>query len=343
MVEIRSFARCELGRVNAVTISAERLRVTVLDYGATVQSVLVPDRAGVWRDVCLGYDTLEEYRKNPGYLGAAIGRNCNRIGGAAVELGGVPCALTANEGRNQLHGGLSGFDRRLWDVRAEGERAVFRTVLRDGEDGFPGNLRVQLAYYIENGCELHLEYTAVSDRDTVANFTNHSYWILNGAGSGSALGQLLRLNADRYTPADAENIPTGELRSTAGTCYDFRTEKPLGRDIGDPALAAVRGYDHNYCLNGTGLREAVRARSEQSGITLTVFTTQPGLQLYTANFLGPVAGKGGAVYGPHDAFCLETQFYPDAVHHENFPSPVLKAGDTARQTTICRFTAIKEE
>ena len=343
MVEIRSFGKCELGRVDAVTLSAERLRVTVLTYGVTVQRILTPDKSGVWRDVCLGYDTLEEYRKNPGYFGACVGRNCNRIGGASAVIAGNEYRLTANEGKNQLHGGLHGFNSTIWACEAEGERAVFTARFPDGLDGFPGNLAVQITCSIENGSDLRLDYEARSDRDTIANFTNHTYFNLNGAGSGTIETHALRLDADRYTPSDPENIPTGELRSVAGTCFDFRAGKPLGRELYDPLLSGTHGYDHNLCLNGAGLRRVGELFAPESGISLSMETTQPGLQLYTANWVAEgLPGKDGRRYGPHGAVCLEAQVYPDAPHHEQFPSSILKAGDTARQTTIYRFSN-KEE
>jgi len=343
MVEFRPFGKCELGRVDAVTLSAERLRVTVLTYGATIQKILTPDRNGSWRDVCLGYDTLEEYRKNPGYFGACVGRNCNRIAGACVTIGGREYPLTANEGKNQLHGGRSGFNCSLWSCEADGERAVFSAHFADGLDGFPGSLAVQITYSIENGSDLRIDYTAKSDQDTVANFTNHTYFNLSGAGSGPVYEQTLQLNADRFTPSDKENIPTGELRTVENSCFDFRTKKTFGRDIGDTMLAHTHGFDHNFCLNGTGLRTVAHAYSPETGIALAMETTQPGLQLYTGNWIAEgLAGKDGKQYGPHGAFCLEAQFYPDAVHHGNFQSPILKAGDTARQTTIYRFSDREE-
>lgn len=269
----------------------------------------------------LGYDTQAEYQHHDGYLGAVVGRFANRIGGARFALNGREYRLRANEGENQLHGGAVGFSHRLWTVEAaSGERAVFTLESPDGDEGYPGSLRVRVSYVLQ-GASLRIVYEALSDADTVCSLTNHSYFNLAGHASGSAAGQELCIEADAYTPVDASLIPTGEIAPVVGTALDFRCMRPIGS-----------GYDHNFVLRG-----GVHARSAESGITMAVTTTMPGLQLYTAGVLTERRGKGGAVYARGHGFCLETQHFPDAPNKPWFPSPLLRSGEHYRQETVFAF------
>lgn len=337
MITITDFGTLNGAPVKAVTLRSENLCATVLSYGATLQRLLVKDAQGAWTDVCLGYDDLDGYRNGTGYLGATVGRCANRIGGACFTLGGKTYPLTVNNGENHLHGGASGLDKQLWEPETDETGVTFRTRLRDGADGYPANLDVAVRCSIEDGCALRIDYTARADGDTLCNLTNHTYFNLNGAGSGDVLGHTLQICADAFTPTDGALIPTGEVRNVSGTCMDFRATKPIGRDIGDALLAGSGGYDQNFCLNGTSLRQVAAVCGEKSGIRMTVETTMEGMQLYTANGLGRGVYKDGKTYDRYGALCLETQRYPDAIHHESFPTPVLRAGESYRETTIYRF------
>ena len=284
----------------------------------------------------LGYDSLAEYEQNDGYLGAVVGRVCNRIAGAEFELDGNRYPLYQNDGANHLHGGKRGFDKYVWAVEELPDGLRLTRISPDGEEGYPGTMRASVTYRVD-GVSLRLDYEAESDRDTLCNLTNHSYFNLNGGGS--ALGHTLQIFADAVTERTPGLIPTGVLAPVAGTKFDFSAPKPLCRDLPgtDAGSLHTDGYDDNFCLSGTGLREAAVLTGDRSGIIMTVLTTTPGMQLYTANFLSPRTGKGGAQYQEGGAVCLETQFYPDAIHHANFPSPVLRAGSVYRETTILRF------
>lgn len=307
----------------------------ILPYGATLQSLWVPDRDGQQRDVVLGYESLQEYKDNDGYLGAVVGRHANRIAGAQFVLNGEEYRLAANEGRNQLHSGPNGLHQKVWDWQQTAENTVtLRTLSPDGEDGYPGTLEVAVTYTLCDGA-LVIDYEARSDRDTVCNLTNHAYFNLAGQESGAVTGHVLRVNADSYTPCGAGTIPTGEVRAVDGTALDLRQGAMLGERLGAAELAEYRGYDHNFCLSGS---PAAQLFCPESGICMETETTLPGLQVYTAGFLTERSGKDGAVYGKNHAVCLETQFWPDAMHHEHFPSPVLRAGEVYRHRTAYRFT-----
>lgn len=338
MLTIQRLPLCSRGAVVSVTLeNANHMRVTLLSYGATIQSICVPDRDGALTDVLLGYDSVREYEENDGYLGACIGRCANRIAGACFTLNGQRFPLTANAGEHQLHGGLCGLDKKLWSYTCRENSVVFTTVLADGEEGFPGRLDVCVVYTLTDDNALRIDYHAVSDADTIANFTNHAYFNLNGQGSGDVLGHTLQLRASAYTPAGAHTLPTGRIEPVDGTCMDFRAGKPIGRDIHDAALAPFRGYDTNLCLDGEGLRMVGQAVGDRSGIVMEVETTLEGVQLYTANGLSDRAGKRGAHYAPYSGFCLETQHYPDAINQPAFPSPVLRRGERLHETTVYRF------
>ena len=317
-----------------------------ITLGGVWVSMMVPDRDGKLADVVLGYDDLESYRKNPPHFGAPIGRNANRIGGAVITLGGKDYKLEANNGPNNLHSGPDFYHDRLWDCAAlesaEGSRLDFSLESPDGDQGYPGNARITVSYTLKGDNSLELEYRMVSDAETVANFTNHSYFNLAGHDSGDVMKQEVWLNATKYTPADAVSIPTGEIVPVAGTPMDFTEMKPIGRDIGEDfeALILGKGYDHNWVLDHPAgeLSLAAKAYDPASGRVMETYTDLPGIQFYTANFLnGELPGKGGATYGPRNAFCFETQYYPDAVHKPQFPSPVLKAGEEYHTVTVYRF------
>ncbi|MEE1774386.1 galactose mutarotase [Streptomyces sp. JV185] len=310
------------GRVHRWTLERDGTRVRVLTYGGIVQSVEVPDRDGARAQVALGLPDLAGYRAFPGpYFGALVGRYANRIGGARFELDGRTHRLTPNEGRNQVHGGAGGFDKRVWRAREVAGGVELSLVSEDGEEGFPGRLAVSAAYTLDEGGALRIAYRATTDAPTVLNLTNHTYWNLAGAGSGSALGQTLRIAAGRITPADAESLPTGEFLPVDGTRFDFREPRPVGA-----------GYDHNFVLDAAGTGPAAELYDAASGRVLTVTTTEPGLQLYTADHFD------GRPFGPCAGIALETQHFPDSPNRPAFPSTVLRPGEEFVSTTVYGFT-----
>lgn len=339
-IEKRSFGTTARGeRVTLFEIITPELTARVLDYGATVQALLVAGKDGNPVDVVLGHDTIEGYETHDGYLGACVGRVANRLGGAEFTLNGKTYKLAKNDGQNHLHGGLRGFDKYIWDAEVLEDGVKFSRVSKDSEEGYPGNLAVSVTYRVQNGA-LSITYDAKSDQDTLCNLTNHSYFNLNGGGS--ALSHVLQVNAERFLENSAECMPTGKILPVDGTPFDFRAPKPLGQDIDEAnqQLQNCGGYDHNFCLPDAGaLTEAAVLSSPESGITMKTLTTMPGMQLYTANFLGPWLGKGGAVYDRRGAVCLETQFYPNAMRCEGFRKPVLKAGEAYHQVTVYEFSS----
>ena len=314
----------------------------ITNYGGIVVSLKAPDRKGAMGDVVLGFDSLDGYLNSPSpYFGALIGRYGNRIGHAKFTLNGVEYKLAANNGENSLHGGKRGFNMAVWTARELPDGGIELTYLsKDGEEGYPGNLKVTVAYHLTDANELRIDYAATTDKDTVLNLTNHAYFNLKGAGEGDILGHLSMLNADRFTPVDAGLIPTGELRPVNGTPFDFRKPTAIGARIGqsDEQLKLGKGYDHNWALNGSGMRLAARVEEPSTGRVMEVRTDQPGVQFYTGNFLdGSIKGKGGKVYGFRSGFCLETQHFPDSPNKPKFPTTVLKPGETFRSTTVYRF------
>ena len=307
------------------------VEVSITNYGGTVTSIKVPDRNGVFGDIVLGYDTIEEYMRNPRYLGALIGRYANRIAGGRFSLNGVEYQLAQNNnGANHLHGGVRGFDKRIWKVSETPASLHFEYFSPDGEENYPGNLTVAVDYSLNDQNELRIEYHATTDKDTIINLTNHSYF--NLAGHGTILDHELTLQADSFTPVSDELIPTGEIRAVDGTRMDFRT----------PRVISEGGYDHNFVLNDWQLgsvRSVAKLREPKSGRVMEVFTTQPGIQFYSGNFLdGSLIGKGGVAYEKYAALCLETQHFPDSPNQPNFPSTVLRTGETYNETTIYKFT-----
>lgn len=326
-----------------------RVEARITNYGGIVVSLKVPDGNGNLADVVLGFDSLAEYLANPGpYFGALIGRYANRIAQGRFLLDGVEYHLDKNNGPNTLHGGAGGFDKKVWAPRElpdGGLELQYRG--KDGESGFPGNVIVTATYHLTDANELRIDYSATTDKNTVINLTSHSYFNLKGAGSGDILGHVVTLNADRFTPADASLIPTGELRAVAGTPFDFRNPTAVGARIGqdNEQLRLGNGYDHNWVINkrGNNLVLAARVEDPETGRVLEVHTTEPGIQFYTANFLdGTIRGKGGKIYGRRSALCLETQHFPDSPNHKDFPSTTLRPGDRFQSATVYRFLTARK-
>ena len=329
--------------------NAKGMEVAITNYGGIIVSVKVPDRAGKPGDVVLGFDKLDGYTATPPppYFGALIGRYGNRIGGAKFKLNGTEYTLPKNNGDNCLHGGKRGFDKVVWRAApaAGGRSLELSYVSPDGEEGFPGNLTVQVTYSLNDNNELGIEYGATTDKLTVVNLTNHSYFNLAGQGEGDILGHQMMIAADQFTPVDKGLIPTGELRSVQGTPFDFRQPTAIGAriDADDEQLKFGQGYDHNFVLNrvGKGPELAARVTEPKSGRVMEVMTTEPGVQFYTGNFLdGSIHGKGGKVYARRSGFCLETQHFPDSPNKPSFPSTSLRPGQQYRTATVYRFSTM---
>lgn len=329
--------------------NASGMTVTITNFGGRITSIEVPDRNKKLDDVALGFDNVEGYATGPAagaYFGAIIGRYANRLAHGTFTLDGHTYHIPTNEGANMLHGGKVGFDKKVWDAKetsAHGQPALELHYLSpDGQEGFPGNLNVTVRYSLDDKNGLHLDYTATTDKATVLNLTNHSYFNLEGAGSQTVLNERLTIDADRYTPIDSTLIPTGAIDPVAGTPLDFRKPTVIGSRIDDnnEQLKLAKGYDFNFVLNHPGnlSKVAVKVEDPKSGRVMEVFTTQPGVQFYTGNFLnGTVRGIGGT-YAHRSALCLETQHFPDSPNHSNFPSTVLRPGKTFRSMTIYRFS-----
>lgn len=320
------------------------MEAAITNYGGIVVSLTAPDRAGFFEDVVLGFDSLDGYLTDHPYFGAIIGRYGNRIGKAAFTLEGVEYNLAPNNGENSLHGGVHGFDKVVWTARELPPNAIelsYRS--RDGEEGYPGNLDVTVRYTLTDANELRIEYAAATDKTTVLNLTNHSYFNLRGAGDGDILGHEILIAADRFTPVGPTLIPTGELRGVKGTPFDFTLPVAIGERINadDEQIRHGGGYDHNFVLNSGGeLALAARVLEPESGRAMEVRTTEPGVQFYTGNFLdGSIRGKGGNAYGKRSAFCLETQHFPDSPNRPEFPSTLLKPGERYESVTAYKFTA----
>jgi aldose 1-epimerase len=311
----------------------------ITNYGTIITELHVPDRSGKVADVVLGFDNLDQYLKGHPYFGCTVGRVANRIAKGKFTLDGKTYSLAVNNGPNHLHGGIEGFDKMVWRANPlPGAAVKFDYSSPDGQEGYPGRLDVTVAMTLTDADEVRIDYTAVSDKPTPVNLTNHSYFNLRGAGD--VLSHELMLAADYFTPTDATLIPTGELRPVKGTVMDFSRPLPIGSRISE-LKTEEPGYDSNYVINGGGKSLALAARvyEPQSGRVMEVHTTHPGVQLYTANYLdGTLTGKRGLVYQRHMAFCLETQHFPDSVNHPDFPSCILRPGQTYKQTTVHKFT-----
>lgn len=348
-IVVRPFGRTESGlEVSSYTLNqADGTFCTLLSYGATLQRLLMPDRWGMLQDVVLGYDDLADYLRpdNP-YHGAVVGRYANRIEDASFELDGQTYQLARNDGPNHLHGGLKGFNRAVWladpFVSADGPAVRFYYRSDDGEEGYPGNLDVQVTYTLTAEHELRILYEALSDQKTIVNLTNHSYFNLAGQGSGTILNHQLMIESDQFTVINDACIPDGRIADVAGTALDFRSLRRIGDriDSQEPMITAGKGYDHNFIVRGQPgtLRPCAQVVEPESGRVMTVETTMPAVQFYSGNFMKPDHGKEGVQYNYRNGFCLETQYYPNAPRLAHFPSPVLEANQPYRHQTIYRFS-----
>ena len=349
-VDKQSFGKTDDGKeVFLYTLkNAHGMEVVISTFGGDVMSIKVPDKAGKIADVTLAFDNVADYEKPGPYFGAIVGRYANRIANGSFKLDGKEYHVPQNDGPNALHGGNKGFDKRVWDAKqssdACGQHLHLHYLSKDGEEGFPGNLNVDVTYTLNDKNELELHYVATTDKDTVLNLSNHTYFNLKGQGQGNILDHKIMINADRFTPVDATLIPTGVLQPVEGTPFDFRKLTVIGARIDDDneQLKLAHGYDHNWVLNGGGkVRLAAKVVEPTTGRVLEVLTDQPGLQFYTGNFLNGSAKGKGSVYNKRDGFCLETQHFPDSPNHPNFPTTELKAGEKFQSTTIFRFTTEK--
>jgi len=316
------------------------VEVKILNYGGLVTHLMVPDKNGTIEDIVLGYDSLQDYIKDTPYFGAIVGRYGNRIARGQFSIDGQTYNLAKNNGPNHLHGGIKGFDKIVWDaedfIKPEAAGVVLTYLSADGEDGYPGNLKVKITYTLTNDNELKIDYEAETDKSTVLNLTHHSYFNLKGHGNGDVLDHQMQILADRYTPVDADLIPTGELKEVESSAMDFRTPASIGSRI----ARVEGGYDHNYVLNNTdgNMRLVAKVTEPKTGRLMEVYTDQPGIQFYSGNFLdGSNIGKGGTPYKKHYGFCLETQHFPDSPNHENFPSVILRPDEKYKTQTVYKF------
>ena len=347
----RRVARMDFGKtpdgtaVEIYTLTNGKVTAKVMTYGAILVDLVVPDRDGKAGDVVLGFDTLQGYLTANPYFGATVGRVANRVGGAKFSLDGKDYQLAANNGPNSLHGGIKGFDKVVWKAKEmtgpDGPAVQFTHRSPDGDEGYPGNLDVRVTYTVTAANELKIDYAATTDKATPVVLTNHSYFNLAGPASGSILDEEIAIKAANYTPGDEEMIPTGSIAPVKGTPLDFTTPTKIGKRF-DQLKAEPIGYDHNFVLDADAKLPNVAATvfDPKTGRVIELLTTEPAVQFYTGNFLdGTVKGKGGVAYAKNQALCLEAQHFPDSVHHANFPSTILRPGQTYRQTTIYRFSA----
>jgi len=353
-IQVSDFGKTKNGDTvcRFVLANTKGFEAVVISYGAALVSLKAPDRNGKSADIVLGYDSLDGYEQDKTFFGATIGRYGNRIAGGQFTLDGTVFHLPKNDGPNSLHGGSRGFNKRIWTgvdrSRADAQVLEFTYTSQDGEEGYPGTLQVQVTYTLpEETNELRIDYSATTDKDTVVNLTNHSYFNLSGVAGQEILEHQLLLRALEFTPVDSTLIPTGELRAVCCGPFDFTKATAIGARInqGDEQLKFGKGYDHNWVLERTnkgGLQVAAEVFEPTSGRVLEVLTTEPGIQFYSGNFLdGTVRGKGGQLYGQRTGFCLETQHFPDSPNHPNFPSTVLRPGQVYRTTTVFRLTTRK--
>ncbi|HYA62297.1 MAG TPA: aldose epimerase family protein [Candidatus Sulfotelmatobacter sp.] len=333
--------------VEIFTLKDEKLEVQVMTYGGDVISLKAPDRSGKMADVVLGFDSPSgyyenNYSKSASFFGPIVGRYANRIAHAKFSLDGKEYTLTKNNGDNSIHGGPGGFHNRVWKGKIIPDGVELTYLSKDGEEGYPGNLSVTVRYTLTGG-DLQIEYSATTDKPTVLNLTNHSYFNLSGQGNGTILQEQLKLNASRFTPVDATLIPTGNLKSVAGTPFDFLKPHAVGERINadDEQIRLGHGYDHNFVIDGGGkeLTQAAEVYDPASGRVLQVLTTEPGVQFYTSNFLdGSIKGKQGVAYPRNGALCLETQHFPDSPNHRDFPTTLLRPGSKFHSITVYRFS-----
>ncbi len=340
VINMEEFGTMDDGRpVQLFTLKNEnRMEVSITNYGGIVTSIKVPDKNGNIDDVVLGFDNLEQYKAGHPYFGTITGRYANRIANGRFELNGEVYQLATNDGENHLHGGIEGFDKKLWDYEINNSEnsVILRYLSPDGEEGYPGNLNVKVTYTLTEENELRIDYHATTDKPTVVNLTNHSYFNLSGEPTQVILDHLLTIHADRYTPVNEALIPTGELRHVEGTPFDFRTPEYIGTRID----SIPPGYDHNFVLNNPnqGVRNIATLKHEESGRVMEVYTDLPGVQLYTGNFLdGTIEDRNGHPIPQYAALCLETQLFPDSPNQPHFPPAVLNEGEAYETVTIYRF------
>jgi aldose 1-epimerase len=325
--------------------NAHGLEIKAIDYGCIITSIRVPDRQGHFADIALGHETPEAYIPNPAFFGAIIGRVCNRIANGAFTLDGKTYKLAQNNGTNALHGGLKGFDKVMWEGKATKNAIAFTYLSQDSEEGYPGNLHVKVTYTLTDADELIVDYEATTDKPTPVNLTQHTYFNLAGEGNGDILNHEVWINAGRFTTVGKNLIPTGELRAVKGTPLDFSTPTRVGARIDEnyDQLTLAGGYDHNFIINHKNqgdLTPAARVSEPTTGRILEVSTTEPAVHFYAGNFLdGAVTGKHGHVYQRRSGFCLETQHYPDSPNHSDFPSIILRPGETYHSKTVFKFSA----
>ncbi len=320
------------------------MTAAITNYGGRLVSLVVPDKNGTLKDVVVGFDNVNDYTKGADtYFGATVGRYGNRIAKGKFNIDGKPYTLAINNAPNSLHGGNKGFSRVVWDGNQLNDSTLVLTYLsKDMEEGFPGNLNVKVTYSLTADNGLKIDYQATTDKKTIINLTNHSFFNLNGQGSGTILNHLLQINANKYTPVDSTLIPTGKLEPVAGTPFDFTKLTAIGSRINDTSkmqLKNGKGYDHNFVLNGSGMKHAATAIGDQSGIKMDVYTMEPGIQFYTGNFMeGAHSLMGGSKDEHRTAFCLETQHFPDSPNQPSFASTILSPGQTYKTTTIYKFS-----
>ena len=325
--------------------NANRMKVSISNYGGVIQSIICQDKHGQEADVALGFDDFSDYYDKSPHFGCITGRYANRIANGQFSINGQSYQLALNNGPNHLHGGPKALDKKVWDAEVSADKLILTYLSPDGEENYPGNLDCKVTYELSDDNEIIMEYFAKSDKDTVVNLTNHSYFNLKGAGNGDVLDHMLQINAKHITPVNVNLIPTGEFVDIRGTAFDFTSFQRIGDDINDTheQLKLANGYDHNFVLNHNNkdFIEAATVYEETSGRSLTVYTSEPGVQLYTANFLdGSLIGKGNKVYHQRYAFCLETQHYPDSPNQKSFPTTLLKAGENYNTKTIYKFGLI---
>lgn len=326
------------------------MTIKISNFGAALVSLMVPDKYGRFDDIVLGYDNLQGYIDGKFFFGATIGRNANRIRNSRIKINDQIYSLTKNEGENQLHGGIKGFDKVLWSSKTytdneENQCIELSYLSRDGEEGYPGNLSARIIYTLSDDNKFKIDYFAISDKDTIVNMTNHSYFNLSGHSSGSILKHQVMINSDKFTANDESSIPTGEIRSVEDTPMDFRELTTVGKNISSnyDQIIYGHGYDHNWILNkkDNDLGMAAKVFDPYSRRVMEVYTTKPGVQFYSGNYINESQNcKDNACYAKNNALCLETQYFPDAINHDNFKSPVLKAGDEYKHMTIYKFSVI---
>lgn len=341
-VSSTNFGKIGEQEVNLFTLrNLNGIEISITNFGGIITSIKTPDKNGKFADITSGFNTLEEYLGEHPFFGAIIGRYGNRIAKGKFSIDGEQYSLAQNNGVNSLHGGDIGFDKKIWSATMLKDGLELHLVSPDMDEGYPGKLAVTVSYILTEDNQLKIKYSATSDKVTHCNLTNHAYFNLAGEGNGQILDHLVTINADKYTPVDETLIPTGELADVRGTPFDFRKEKAIGKEIEADHQQIIygKGYDHNWAINGKGLRLAAKVAEPNSGRQMEVWTSEPGMQFYTGNFLdGTITGKSGKSYPQRSFFCMETQHYPDSPNQENFPSTILKPGELYETETSYKFS-----